>query len=345
VRPRIQALADRLTGRRLHIVCRSITTASPGNRTERLLSAPEWVLFVAILVIRTYCPAMAQQRPEQSPQQGPEQSPQRGPQHGLWLDRTLVALGGLPRAASDTALLQEVALQFADQFGPGDRVYEGDRPAWHCAVLDALDQLLDDGLVVRRRGLRLTDAGVASLVDARGRVGEERLTLTPSVEELQEQPSPMASAMPVPGVISPALRTAAGRASAGVDAEELPVIVELNLRYARGPSAAFRRLDQLWRRVNVHGTPARLAHDYARGTLTMNEIKRLVAADAAPLVWPERSILRIWPDFQVRSLIDVTVSTDRSTPAVTASSGRSSTRESTGRTHTSPGTTRSATRR
>ena len=52
-----------------------------------------------------------------------------------------------------------------------------------------------------------------------------------------------------------------------------------------------------------------LAHDYGRGKLSMDQIKRLVAADAVPIDWPERSIFRVWPDFEVRKLIDATVST------------------------------------
>jgi len=229
----------------------------------------------------------------------------------LWLDRTLVALGDLTKAGSDAAVVQEVAIRFADRFGPADRMYQGDRPSWHRAVVESLAQLVTDGLVQRQRGLRLTDQGRTELDGARRRLERE-----PRPEDTDDTGAEDAvlttaqTAMPVPGVISPPLRTAAGRASAGVDsADDLPVIVELNSRYARGTSAAYRRLDQLWRRVTGDAAPARLAHDYARGSLTMSQIKRLVAADAVPIAWPERSIVRVWPDFQVRSLIDATVST------------------------------------
>ena len=227
-----------------------------------------------------------------------------------WLDRTLVALGGLTRAASETALLQEVALRFADRFGPLDRDFDGDQPSWHRAVRSALEQLEESGLVADRRGLRLTDAGRAELPASQARVDSEPPVATSEVGGPPLVAGGQVPAMPVAGVISPALRTESGRASAGVDdVEAMPVIVELNLRFARGPGAAFRRLSQLWRRVDKTGRPARLAHDYARGSLTMGQIKRLVAADATPLEWSERSIKRVWPDFQVRRLIDASVST------------------------------------
>jgi subtilisin family serine protease len=227
-----------------------------------------------------------------------------------WLDRTVVALGGLTRAASQTALLQEVALRFADRFDPLDRDFDGDRPSWHRAVVAAVEQLEESGLVSSRRGLRLTDAGLAQLTASRARVEREPVP-TPSDGEVPPATGgDRPPAMPVAGVISAPLRTASARACAGVDGgEQIPVIVELNLQFARGPGAAFRRLTQLWRRAADGDRPARLAHDYARGALTMNQVKRLVAADAAPLSWSQRSVKRVWPDFQVRRLIDASVST------------------------------------
>jgi subtilisin family serine protease len=41
----------------------------------------------------------------------------------------------------------------------------------------------------------------------------------------------------------------------------------------------------------------------------MNQIKRLVAADAAVKAWPDRSIYRIWPDFPIKPHIDASVVT------------------------------------
>lgn len=56
-----------------------------------------------------------------------------------------------------------------------------------------------------------------------------------------------------------------------------------------------------------------LADEYATGILSIAEMKRLVAADAAPIDWSKRSIHRIWPDFRMHKLIDasaVTVKAD-----------------------------------
>ena len=66
----------------------------------------------------------------------------------------------------------------------------------------------------------------------------------------------------VAGVISPPLRTAEGRRSAGVDeAETTPVMIELNLRYEGGPKAALREL----RRAVGAGHRPRRARPALRG--------------------------------------------------------------------------------
>ena len=59
-------------------------------------------------------------------------------------------------------------------------------------------------------------------------------------------------------MISPPLRTAEGRRSAGVDeTETTPVMIELNLRYEGGPKAALRELGRLWERVTGREGPTR----------------------------------------------------------------------------------------
>jgi hypothetical protein len=62
----------------------------------------------------------------------------------VWHDRTLAALAALARVRrTQTAddVVVEVAVQFADRFGPQDRAYAGGIPAWHVAVHAALDSL------------------------------------------------------------------------------------------------------------------------------------------------------------------------------------------------------------
>src|SRR5260370_8962805 len=52
--------------------------------------------------------------------------------------------------ADDTMLRQAVAARFASRFGPGDRLYKGDRPQWHQFVDDAVKRLVDQKVVSRR---------------------------------------------------------------------------------------------------------------------------------------------------------------------------------------------------
>jgi len=51
----------------------------------------------------------------------------------LWRDWVLVALADLPssRAESERAVIEEVAIRFADRFGQDDRVFDADCPRWH----------------------------------------------------------------------------------------------------------------------------------------------------------------------------------------------------------------------
>src|SRR5690349_9223862 len=63
----------------------------------------------------------------------------------VWADRVLVAVAGLPggAAATDEQVLEEVAVRFADRFGPTDREFAdlAGRPRWHDEVIGALAAL------------------------------------------------------------------------------------------------------------------------------------------------------------------------------------------------------------
>ena len=61
----------------------------------------------------------------------------------VWADRVLVALADLAGEVTETDLIEQVAVRFADRFGPSDRVYAAntDCPRWHDAVREALRSL------------------------------------------------------------------------------------------------------------------------------------------------------------------------------------------------------------
>ncbi len=226
-----------------------------------------------------------------------------------WADRVLVALARLGQAEGESELLVEVAVGQADRFESGDRAYTGDRPNWHHHVLAALEQLRRDGLAEE---LQLTASGREQSTAAAERLAQAARSMSPPDALL----SPTGQPTLVTGVLSPPLRTAAGRAAAertaGEAQDDVPiaVMVELNLAYEDGPTGAFERLADLWRRATVGEVgPSRVADEYGVGTLSMNQMKRLVSADAALVSWSQRCIYRIWPDFEVRPLVDASAVT------------------------------------
>ncbi len=236
----------------------------------------------------------------------------------MWQDRALGALARLGRPQTADQVVVEVAVEFADRFGPTDRAYVGGVPAWHLAVRAALDVLLEQGLVtVARRRLSLSETGERAVAEAAARLAAapEAPAEPPAGTGDPEGDEQLPPARPglsnqVAGVISPPLRTAEGRRSAGVDeTETTPVMVELNLRYDGGPKAAMRELGRLWERVTGREGPDPLSEEYATGVLTLGEMKRLVAADAAAISWSRRSVYRIWPDFRMHKLIDASIVT------------------------------------
>jgi serine protease AprX len=218
-------------------------------------------------------------------------------------------LVGLPsgRADSELALIVEVAVRFADRFGPDDRVYVGDRPRWHGLVADALTELRSEQLVSEQGAPALTQAGSARAEELR----EAVLRAAPDQAEASTGQQPPGDGDQLPlinaGVIAPPLRSGSAREKIGFPSDAdaaIPVMAEINLRYSGGPRAAFERLAVLWERVTGDRRPSPIAEQYASGMLSMNEIERLVAADAAPVAWPGRSLRRVWPDFPVKLHID-----------------------------------------
>ncbi|HYN29700.1 MAG TPA: hypothetical protein VES95_07510, partial [Dermatophilaceae bacterium] len=207
---------------------------------------------------------------------------------GLWRSRILLALAdATDDHLSELWLLQEVAARTAHRFTAYDRTYVQGVPRWHGAARAALATLSGDGLVMVDEGVVLTDAGR----EAAGHLTPEPLTGGEAgADEASEEPGSPAGGrergpLVTPGVIATPLRDPRARAEMrfpGGEDVQLPVMVELNLRYAGGPRAAFAALASLWQRcTGERSEPLPLAEDYATGTLSMSEMKRLVTADAA----------------------------------------------------------------
>ena len=89
----------------------------------------------------------------------------------------------------------------------------------------------------------------------------------------------------------------------------LPVVIELNLQHTLGLSGAKEQLGRDWRAAEVDGSPPAPTSDiYCRADLTLQQVKKLVAVDLE-VPPPDRALYRIWPDFPVQPLIDVSCST------------------------------------
>jgi subtilisin family serine protease len=239
-----------------------------------------------------------------------------------WRDWTLVALAtrrpsGSSRAERELSVIEEVAVLFADRFDPADRAYDASsHPQWHAQVRAVLADLREHDLLGAREVL--TPAGLAEA--DRARHPAAAAPVPPDDLPAPDRPLPLLT----PGVIAPPLRDPDARRKMGFHAAEdapVPVMAELNLRCEGGADGAFRRLDRLWERVTSGPGPTRISEQYATGSLSVQQMKRLVAADAAPETWSARSLHRLWPDFPVKPYVDgscVTIKADAARRAFNA---------------------------
>jgi len=94
--------------------------------------------------------------------------------------------------------------------------------------------------------------------------------------------------------------------------EALPVVVELNLRYREGLSGARRRFLELYPAVpgeHLDPEPELIADTYFRCRLSVTQVRALVAADMGDADPARSAIYRVWPDFPVSALIDLSCAT------------------------------------
>jgi serine protease AprX len=90
----------------------------------------------------------------------------------------------------------------------------------------------------------------------------------------------------------------------------IPVMVELNLRHRNGLGGAVDQFLAHYRQVLPHAPdPDRVADTYFQCELTEEAILRLVEADQRQEDPSRRAIYRVWPDFPVHPLIDLSCAT------------------------------------
>ncbi|GAA4487244.1 S8 family peptidase [Rhodococcus olei] len=225
----------------------------------------------------------------------------------VWVDRVLCVLAaseGDAAEVDESRLLALVGARYGYLFGTADRTYVGGEPRWFDETRRALADLESRGLVHTAQWIDLTDEGRDRAAEACRRADEA----TPPEPSLEPPPPP--TTPPPDGLVSPALRSTVAPTSEGVDPEApIPIMVELNLRYRTGPDKAYERLLTLWRLVGGAEEPVRVTGQYVSGELTSRQICGLEAADGAEIEWADRSIARLWPDFEVHPYIDATAST------------------------------------
>lgn len=89
------------------------------------------------------------------------------------------------------------------------------------------------------------------------------------------------------------------------DRTPLPVVVELNDQHAGGRAGAARQFHELYREVTGGrggGDPVGVGGHYDHCMASIDELRRLVAADLAAGPVEQRAIVRVWPDFPVKAM-------------------------------------------
>ncbi|WP_054812795.1 S8 family peptidase [Nocardia arizonensis] len=229
----------------------------------------------------------------------------------VWTDRVVCVLGELSSLyvkITEQAVLRVVAARYAARFEPDARLYYADEPRWHHRVREALDALTAAGLV---DGMRLTEEGRRRSAAAceRSRRAPERAAAGPPAA------GPGADLL-VAGVLTPPLRDRFARSDSETRArQQIPIMIELNLRFRTGPRGAMARVAELWRFLDADSPPRPLSDEYAVGDLTANQIEGLISADSVSSDWNDRAVYRIWPDFEVKPQIDSSSATIKATAA------------------------------
>jgi serine protease AprX len=142
----------------------------------------------------------------------------------------------------------------------------------------------------------------------------------PTVPPNDSAPRPAAAGIPgqplvrrtivADAILDPNERTRLGFPASEDD--PMPVVIELNLRHHEGLIGAMERFRRLYQTVPGHKPdpePELVGETYFRCQLSVTQVRALVAADMADVDPTQISIYRIWPDFPVKPLIDLSCST------------------------------------
>ena len=214
--------------------------------------------------------------------------------------------GGSPDQPED--VLARVGDRFGDRLTADDRQPDPERPGrarWQTRVYLARRYLGDDGLVSsNRRYWAITEAGRLAAAEAARRLAAPAEPAARTVTQAPEQRSLLQ-----PSVIATPLLDPDERARIGLpvdDSSPLPVLVELRLSH---PGAAPGALAQLRRELSTiaPGAPVEAFDEYVRLVLSMAQIQALVRADHDR--GRQAAVHRIWPDFPVEPLIDLSART------------------------------------
>ncbi|MFI9507757.1 S8 family peptidase [Nocardia sp. NPDC052566] len=229
-------------------------------------------------------------------------------------DLILVALSAPKHATPDQVIRIITGMR---EFDPSDddlrpdRPHD-DRPVWHRRLYIARRYLGDDTLVLsNRRQWIITPMGEVAAIEARRRLtmpDMPAVTQSPDQRNLV-QPSVIAKPLLDPDVRARVLDQPVS------EHEPLSVVIELNVGYLGGKQAAAAALRQLLEQIEPEADERtgafEMFDEYVRARMSIRQVKQLVRLDhdMRPQQNGHNVIHRIWPNFPVKPLIDISART------------------------------------
>ncbi|MGV9679790.1 S8 family serine peptidase [Nocardia sp. NPDC003482] len=185
-------------------------------------------------------------------------------------------------------------------------------PRWQARIYGARRYLGDEGWVrATRNRWRITEEGRAAADEARKRWPESE---TPPVTRNPDERNLVQYSVIAQPLLDPEIRARVLKQPTDDDSP-LPVVIELNLGYPEGVAGANAALAELVGRLGerpgVAAPPKPLFDEYACADLSMRQVRELVRIDHENRRNPRTThvIHRIWPNFPVEPLIDLSART------------------------------------